>query len=249
MVGNSAKDDDFFAEEQDFRRALISLSEAFRAKGVEVKPFHEKTWQDFRAFPLEKKQKVFRDFSRYYDIYMPVLLEPGSPNEDGKLLWAALKKLDLRPSQDFFSRIDESDIVEIYSPSGLQIFHNINFFEVCSYSFLEVFSYPFTELWIRNQVDMEDTQRVATEGFTGKIRCATDPRLPTQYLVEAFSELAYIIELKFRIFSPFYDDKGEVAALAAVSRCRVIDEEEYHRILVKNPGLPCLKPRIRIKLV
>ena len=224
--------------ELNLRKKLIQLALAFTQKGFPVKAFHEETWQDFHKFPLEKKRKIFGDFSSFYDIYMPVLQQPGSPNENGKLLWAAMKKFGLRPCADFFSQLEEGNIVEFYGPSGCQIFHNINFWEVSSYTFLEMFSYPFTELWTRDAATFEETKQVAIDGFSGKFKNTVNAHLPQQFLIEAFSEGKYIIQLDFTKFSPLYDSEGAIAALAIVSQGHVIDATEYAQVLKQRPHLP-----------
>jgi len=244
----NAAESDLFTEELNFRESLITLSKAFEAKGFFVKPFRERAWREFLSFPREKKKRIIRDFTRYYSIYMAVLLQPGSPNEDGKLLWAAVKNLGLRPCADFFDQVDENDIVEFYAPSNLQIFHNINFFEVCSYSFLEIFAYPFTELWTRDPDAFAALKQVAIDGFSGKFKSTVDSRLPRHYLVEAFSDERYMAEVEFRKFSPLYDEKGDIAALAAISRGRVLSQEEYRQILAELPYIPQPPPEKVVKV-
>lgn len=240
MSHNQALSDDLHTDEQNFRRALIALSEACAHKGYKVKPFRERAWNDFVAFPREKKRKIMSDFSQYYSLYMPVLQQSGSPNEDGRLIWAAMKKLGLRPCADFFNQLEESDIVEFYSPASLQIFHNINFFEVCSYSFLEIFAYPFTELWKRGQRAVEETKQVVIDCFSGKISHTIDANFPKHHMFEAFSEDAYLIEMQFRKFAPLYDEAGAVAAMAVVSWGRLLSEEEYRRVMIERPDVPRL---------
>lgn len=136
---NLALDNSTETIEQNLRRLLENLSAAFASKGYEVKPYRENNWSVFRSLPLEKKKEVYNDVSIYADIYLPILSLPGSPNEDGRLLWGAMKRHGLRPCGDFFSQVEDSDIVEFYSGTGQQVFHNINFFDVCSYTFLEIF--------------------------------------------------------------------------------------------------------------
>lgn len=238
MTQNYALGGDFDTEELNFRTALIALSEAFARKGYRVRPLRERAWSDFLAFPQEKRRKIMRDFFQYYSLYMPVLLEGGSPNEDGRLIWAAVKKLGLRPCADFFGQLEESDVVEFYSSANLQIFHNINFFEVCSYSFLEIFVYSFTELWKREPSAMDETKQMVLDCFAGKFSSTIDSTFPEHYLVEAFSEEAYLIEMRFRKFAPLYDEAGAVVAIAAVSRGRLLSSEEYRNFMLERPGIP-----------
>lgn len=226
------------SDELNFKEALTALSAAFAGKGYKVKPFTERAWLDFTSFPSEKKKKTIRDFSHYSSLYLPVLQQEGSPNEDGRLIWAAVKKLGLRPCSDFFDQLDESDVVEFYSAQNLQIFHNINFFELCSYSFLEIFSYPYTELWKREPGALEETKRAASDCFSGRINRTFDPKCSKHYIVEAFSEDAYLIEMQFRKFSPLFDEGGAVAAIAAVSGGRLVPEAEYRKIMLERPGIP-----------
>jgi hypothetical protein len=179
-----------------------------------------------------------RDFSQYYSLYMPVLQQGGSPNEDGRLIWAAMKKLGLRPCADFFHQLEESDVVEFYSPQSLQIFHNINFFEVCSYSFLEIFAYPFSELWRREPGALEEAKQAVADCFAGKFSHTVEAAFPKHYMVEAFSEEAYLIEMQFRKFGPLYDEAGAIAAMAVVSWGRVLSEEEYRQVMIERPTVP-----------
>jgi hypothetical protein len=225
-------------EEQNFREALIALSQAFARKGFQVKPFNDRAWADFQKFPREKKKTIISDFSHYSSLYLPVLHQDGSPNEDGRLIWAAVKKMGLRPSADFFGQVEETDVVEFYSANNLQIFHNINFFELCSYSFLEIFAYPYTDLWKREPDALEEIRAIAVDLFRGRIQNTVDPNLPKHYLVEAFSEEGYLIEMQFRKFAPLFDESGAVAAIAAVSRGRLLSEAEYQKIKADKPGIP-----------
>lgn len=224
--------------EQNLRRILDQLSAAFAAKGYFVRPYHEKNWDTFRAFPADKKKEIYHNVCTYSDIYLPVLALPGSPNEDGRLLWSAMKRHGLRPCGDFFNQIEENDIVEFYGPVGRQMFHNINFFDVCSYTFLEIFSYPFSELWLRDNTEIAGIAELLGGCFAGKFKTTIDSSFNTQYLIEAFSEENYIIELKFSKFSPLYSSDGSVASMAVVSKGRIMDEGEYGQILMKKPGLP-----------
>jgi hypothetical protein len=224
--------------EQDLRRLLERLSAAFAAKGYDVRPYHEKNWITFGAFPAEKKKEIYFNVCTYSEIYLPVLALPGSPNEDGRLLWAAMKRHGLRPCGDFFNQVEEDDIVEFYNVTGRQMFHNINFFDVCSYTFLEIFSYPFTELWVRDESAAAGMQQVMTDFMGGKIRSTIDSPLSKQYLLEAFSEENYIIELEFRKFSPMYSSDGAFAVIACVSKGALLEESAYRQILANKPHLP-----------
>lgn len=222
--------------EQWLRDHMVLLSGACARKGYTVNPFRESNWVRFRTLPMPTIQKICANFSAYYEIYERVLAQEGSPNEESRLTWSALRKYQLLPCEGFFEQITEEDIIEFYDSNGVQIFHNTNFFDVCNYTLAEVFTYDFSELWNRDASLVQEIWKVATQAFSGQLHKVVDANIPEHILVERFSDSRSTISLRFRKFAPLFHKDGRVGALASVSRGRIIDSVgvERSRLLPKE---------------
>src|SRR5690606_17702992 len=68
-----------------------------------------------------------------------------------QVFWNVLRRFDLRPCSDLFDLLDSNDVIEVYRYDFIQIYRNLRFLELCTYSLDEVFSYEWPELFHRKQ--------------------------------------------------------------------------------------------------
>lgn len=103
----------------------------------------------FEALAAHDQQRVIRRAASLVEIYQTSLAATGGELNSRHLVWSAFKHFGMFPPGDFFDKISDDSIVEVYDLNNMQIFANLAFFEVCSYTFEEISCLGWTELWVR----------------------------------------------------------------------------------------------------
>ncbi|HRK08323.1 MAG TPA: hypothetical protein PLZ57_11185 [Pseudobdellovibrionaceae bacterium] len=154
----------------------------------------------------------------------------GSLKREGSLLWRTLAAFDMRPPSNLFELLGEHEVVEIYDTQMRQIFRNLRFFEVSSYSIEELLHIPLPQLFERSeastQVLMSEIGAIFSGAqATGKMSAAGKSRAR-----EAQSRRHLQGEIEQRVMSPIFDRQGRVAAVLGSVRLE-LDSADYPAFL------------------
>ncbi len=198
---------DSFSKDEPIESHLCVLFEQFccqaQAEGLKILPYRTSPLENLRRRSENHKERVLENFRSYYEICAETIKEGFHLRDSLQLAWRAFGKLKLLPPSDIFDKIDlDCDVIEIYSPEGIQIFRNLRFFDICSYTLDEIFAYDWPELYSRELAITQGILSLVEKMFEGKIQVTTPANIEIHTVKEIFSEERneYIIEQK--LFSP-----------------------------------------------
>ena len=196
---------------EEYARLLNSI-------GVQTKPYDDPSLPIFEAASRAMKKQAVEYLEHNSNILRECLSAGEDPRKSAQLLWRSLREMNLVPESDIFDKIENDDMVEIYAKDGKQLFRNIWFFEVTTYT-LEMI---LCGLWykycrrpwriflqaFKQAVRLRMGQIVFTEKWT----------IPTHYLDELNTEGLIRFEYTFRYRSPVRR-KGEIIGMIMISKC------------------------------
>jgi hypothetical protein len=198
---------------------FVDLVERFvaltRAAGFRATAFSGEEPVFFRCLKIEQQAAIVENFRRYVQVCETVVKKGGKLGDDRRLLRQMIETLELRSRPDVFDLIQPMDILEIYDGNFVQLFRNLSFFAVCSYSLDEVLCRPFWELYER---DDDYTAKLIALG----LQVFTTPSpvtLPVDIGVHEQVELGgqrWRWQVECRFISSLYDGEGRIMALVNV---------------------------------
>ncbi len=196
-----------FPETADLHTKFTFLSEGlakFAAKlNIPLLPYRDPKLPHFSALPAEHKEIVTKSLEDIYHIYSSIEQESKDIADSKTVLWYTIKRLGLRPGSDLFATIKDTDIIEIHTPA-LQIFRNLNFFRLCSYSIEEVTSIHWTELFYRDQKYTDQIIACGANVFT-KQQSVMTTAIEPHYTEELMSELKLNVHYNMKAMYPLFD--------------------------------------------
>jgi len=209
---------------EQYQSQLIDLTSKLNSFGLSLLPYSAATWLRFKDMNTQQQQSSYSRFQFYYEICQDCLVDGNSLKGNNKLLWYAIRKMNLRPKSDLFDKISQEDVVEIYDSSFMQVYRNFNFFEICSYSLADLFMWEWRDLYYR---DDEITQGLAIQGYQVFTVNPTTQRIQLNIheVHEKFSTNKFKLKMTPGYFSPLLNKQGLVEAGVATSRVDIISSE------------------------
>lgn len=236
MHANLATSDNTDSIEAQFRVVLADLSELFKDIRKYPRSNRSETWSKFRSYPKETQRDCLNRAQLYLEICQTTLNNGGSLSDTSKLLWYAIRKLGLIPSDDLFEYIENSNVVEIYDSNGVQIFRNHRFFDICSYDFPELFTYSWPELYERDDSIDSMIMGYATQIYNKECETTISVEdIPYHKMREKFSPEGFMMEMQERHFSPLKPKSGNNMYLVATSDVRVVKRKCFENNLETAP--------------
>lgn len=178
-----------------------------------------------------KKQTLHASLRDFAVIMPKSNLERIKSEEEN--LRSALNYYDLELyDEEFFSYITPTDVIEIHTTEGLQIYRNFEMFKYCTYSLLELVSSPWTELYLRPQVVIDGIMGQVLELMDrpelGTVRC----RYPHHVLTER-SHSPYTIGMEFKYLSAVLSvDTGFPIGVVTSKTCKLLASEKEENNLL-----------------
>lgn len=186
-----------------------------------------KTQAGLEGFPhfnqltnLEKTTAIER-LQFYYDLCMEQLIEGQSLRDSKKFTWRALVKLGLSPQSDLLDRIGEGDIVEIYNEEQVQLFRNLEFFDICSYTLEELFCIQWWRLFQRDEAVSSEILKLVNDLYSKKYPNGVAGPLPQHTVLECLSRDKFKIDFFMKYIGPLYKNK-QVGALICLEQAALI---------------------------
>lgn len=206
---------------ETYQNQLADLANKLNSFGLQVVAFNSKSWQQFEKMSPEQRQSSYSRFLFYYEICQECLVDGNSLTDNNKLLWYAIKKMNLRPKSDLFDKLAHDDVVEIYDASFMQVYRNFNFFEICSYSLADLFMWEWRDLYYRDDVITQGLAQQGIKVFTNEAE-TQKILVPEHKLKELFSEQKFVMHMKPGLFSPLFDKLKCVPAVVATSKVNIL---------------------------
>jgi len=210
------------AAEQDltlFREAIQVYENLLQQEAkISSRATSELAWADFVALPADLRQSAIEQIVNYTGILAQASKERISLTEDKRLSWFAIKLLKLVPPGGLLDLVGETDYTEIYNADGIQIFRNLEFYKLFSYTIADMTLYTWEQLYNREkQIKGQIVEQGFVKGFSGQ----KDPYrlvIDDHDISEARSQEERQFHVSFGYLAPLRDQSQKVTAVFATSK-------------------------------
>lgn len=191
-----------------FTQSLTSFKELAARYNFRIEPFSEASLQRFTTFPEVIRAHIIGNFNNYLDFLIESSKEDLSGLRDDRFLVGRfLKKMNLIHDDRLLDQITEGDIIEVYSKEIIQIFRNLNFMDVCSYTLLDLLTHQPYDLYDRSLQVVDKLKTIAMELETRPFNLQPmnlSNLIPVHALQEKFSEHRLSAMVTFKTAYPLY---------------------------------------------
>lgn len=201
-------------ENEKFKTLAQRLSVMLAGEGVLVRTY-DKGLPYFSKLSEKQKQTINYHLEFYVELCREHMSEGYSLKDGPTFVWRALRKLNLIPRSDLFQFFNENSVIEIYSNENVQLFRNLNFFRVCSYTLEELHSREWWLLFHRDNSITDSLMGYAGKIFNQEISENFVPDIPTHIVRELASADMLVTEINFPVMGPLYHNKRAVALIIA----------------------------------
>ncbi|AFX99886.1 hypothetical protein [Bdellovibrio bacteriovorus] len=154
---------------EKFRLLCERLALVLQKEGLSVKPYRDPALPFFNQLNENQKDIALQTLKDYLEICQEAHAESFSLKDSPRFCWKALRRWGLIPASDFFDKLQEADSVEVYTEEGLQVFRNLRFFEVCTYTLEELYSLEWWKLYGREESVTRDLFSISLDLINGRI--------------------------------------------------------------------------------
>lgn len=196
-----------------YQSLLARACELIVSEGVTVEMIRAGCTSRFPTLPPATQIQIIENLEAHNRLLEASLTEVNRSARPPaqSLTWAALKVLGLIPPKDAFSHLEDTHIVEIYSPNFTQIFRSLNFFKFVSYSLDELMTYHFSDLYTRSGTTTEEMMAM-TEHVRSDLHPTTYVRPFTRCtLKETFGPAGICVDSDSVIGASLFDQSGKFA--------------------------------------
>lgn len=167
-----------------FVEATVAAADILNRYGASVVPFKSANDLEFSKLPHNLQALYLSHFRKYVDVLYETHQAGQDLNEARYLVTNMIQKIEMAPVDDILSKIKNSQIVEIYNSENIQIFRNLPFFKVCSYTLDEILSVPWWKLYRREDHVSREIFSCATQILRGEIESTIVPQLSPRHVLE-----------------------------------------------------------------
>jgi len=203
-------------------KELVESLEGFlEVRGISRRDTPPGVWDDFTNLPPEQRLQTIKSLADYLIMLQHIAVEGAPDKAERQLVWHVISYLDLIPPSGLFETLAEDDFVEIYDMSGVQLFRNLQFCKVVSYSVAEMSIYRWDQLYYRNEAI---TKLIISDGFQkgfSGIREMYALNIPEHDVREIFGGRNREFVLTFKNLSPLVG-KASRAVTHILSTSRIV---------------------------
>ncbi|MBS1969024.1 MAG: hypothetical protein JSU04_01885 [Bdellovibrionales bacterium] len=204
----------------EFIALAIGLAKMLNEAGTKTQAGLE-GFPHFDNLELHDKKVAIESLRFYHDLCRDQVDE-GQPLRDSKkFTWRALVKLGLSPQSDFLDRIESGDIVELYNEEQVQLFRNLEFFDICSYTIEELFCIQWWRLFRRDEAVSKSIVQLVSDLFQRKYPNGVSGPLPQHLVVESISRDKFKMDFYMKYIGPLYKNK-KVGALICIEQAALV---------------------------
>lgn len=206
--------------EQKFSALTTALINLLAKEGVKNQP-HLEGLPCFSKLNDVEKEVAIQRVETYYQLCSEHVAEGQSLRDSKTFTWRALVKMGLAPLSDFLNNIGDDDIVEIYSYDEIQMFRNLEFFDLCTYTLEELFCLQWYRLFVRAPEIAAAISNIAVEIFSKKHPHGLFEPLPPHIVTQPLAQEKVAVDFLIRYIGPLYQDK-QVPAIICIERATPI---------------------------
>jgi hypothetical protein len=216
--------------ETQLKTSLFKLKTELSQNGVNASDAAPVSIHNFCIASEKKQNLILNNIGTYLEI-LSQDIEIESPKPNIKIEEARLKKA-LRAfnlsalDKNIFNLIDEDDVIEIYNDEGIQLYRNITFCKLCSYSLLDLAVNSWDELYdkptaIKNKI-MSKINEVMTTS-EGTVAYEMSSYIQREKFIYAKTLKTFLVKPKF--ISPLLDNlSGRRVAMLSTYSAKILTE-------------------------
>jgi hypothetical protein len=221
----STQPSSFDSESSDDLTQFRNLAEGFcqdlAQNGISMRPYEHADLKLFAALSADHRRTIISGLQLDQSIRMEMSAEKESLLATKRYLWRTLGRFGLVPRADLLDRIEDEDVVEVYTPEFYQIFRNLQCFKFCSCTFEELVSTPAWDLLKMPASTIEFVSEVLEKFKAGLITETFAPGRPMYRCHELIGSALFEFDVQTRFVSPAFRD-GVPAAFVVVNRGTLI---------------------------
>lgn len=197
------------SRKQELLTIIAKLKASLTVNGLPCVDPAEKSIQRFLNSNTENQQTILTHISTYLDILShDIESELKRPrNLEANRLRRAISAFGLRAiDESVFEKIDEGDIVEIYRDTGVQLYRNVVFVNLCSYNLLDLAVHSWDELFEKPAVVIDaihDRIQKVLSGTFDTLSFEIRPFVQKEKFIYAKTLRTYLVTPK--VISPLED--------------------------------------------
>lgn len=205
-----------------FYQLLDELVDYYRGSNIEVKAYHPTRERAFERLAPIEQAAVLEQCRGLINVFKmaaaPTQEETIKPQQ---LLWSALKIFNLTPTADLFSVLKPDHALEIYDLSHRQIWRNVEFMKVCSYTLEEVLCFPWPDRYERD-IDAQAKTFNALKDFLNNSPPRITAPFVTNTILEKFGQENLKIKACHEYLAPLFNKEKEITHYLVASRVAII---------------------------
>ena len=212
-----------------FLQAAIQICEFGKSIGINIIPATDSSLPIFRSLPYAQQLSAVEKLELSCDIYLSISRDKQDLRNPNTLVWMACSKMGLVPPSDFFDKLQDDDIIQVYSKESIHQFANLRFFAICSYTLEQIYSYPWHLLWERNESDLAKLIEAAQKSLEPDQRSVIAVNSRVHRVVEVSSPFKFETEYSLRYIAPLFDSETrEKAGFIVAESVKVVKFVEPH---------------------
>ncbi len=172
-------------------------------------------WEGLESFSFTQLQETVENFADYVAVCEEVAQICAGEFRNKQAVWSYLKRRQLVPSSTLMGKISESEVIEIFDLRGNQIFRNIHYFRVSSYTFEDLMHFPVNMLYRRDPKIGELLMQEVGTLLSGNLRSEFNSSVPAHEVSEIRSTKLFSSIAEQRLLAPLFNSQGQVAAVLA----------------------------------
>lgn len=206
-----------------FRWLADRYADYAKQAGVEMTAYRDGSLPYFCALTDDLKTVALHSLEQNIHIFEELMAQGLSLKDDKQFVWRMLKKLDLTPASDFFDKQEDGDVVEIYTLDGRQIFRNLRFFQVTSFTLEEIMCAHWNEFTRRPAEITQQLFALMVRVASGQVTETTAlHEIPTHVFEELVTAKRHLVEITLRYLAPVSMNGTLVGALV-INRSRIVE--------------------------
>ena len=206
----------------EFQELILAFAQMASREGVTVVPYEGDAPKHFPLLPESLQLAVVQHFRDYVHVASEVLEHGGALRDDQIFLWRFLRRLRFHPPSNLMDAMAEGEIIEVHDRNLVQIFRNLRFFELCSYTLDDLLCRPFFELLERDNKITEYLLEQVDALFKSAPRTIQHMAVDEHTVVEKESSHRLVLRVRQRLMAPLRGTVGgEVVAIATFIPARL----------------------------
>lgn len=229
------------ADVHEMSQVLMAFAELAGRNGTPTVAFTGAWPRHFAVLPPKDQACVLKNFRTYASICHELAATGVSLRDDRQLLWCMIKRLGLRPSSGLFGSLSNEDVIEVYDGEGMvQVFRNMKFYDVSSYSLDDIVSRPWYELYRRDPSVMDKIQMVVERAIRSGSADLLYYETGIHEMEEIDSPLLNRSLIENRFLAPLLDQRGRAQAFVnvvrpiSIMRGRGVPMPQSHSTLIRE---------------